>query len=43
MSSPITRPSLLLRVRDVDDNAAWTQFVEIYTPLIYGYCRSRGL
>ena len=43
MSAPITRPSLLLRVRDVNDNLAWTQFVEIYTPLIYGYCRSRGL
>jgi len=41
--APITRPSLLLRVRDVNDNAAWTQFVEIYTPLIYGYCRARGL
>ena len=41
--TPLTHPSLLLRVRDVNDNAAWTQFVEIYTPLIYGYCRSRGL
>jgi len=38
-----TRPSLLLRVRDPHDDAAWAQFVEIYTPLIYGYCRSRGL
>lgn len=43
MSSPITRPSLLLRVRDFTDNAAWAQFVEIYTPLIHRYCRSRGL
>jgi RNA polymerase sigma-70 factor (ECF subfamily) len=41
--APITRPSLLLRVRDVSDHAAWTQFVEIYTPLIYQYCRGRGL
>ena len=40
---PTTRPSLLLRIRDVSDNAAWTQFVDIYTPLIYRYCRSRGL
>jgi len=30
-------------MRDVNDDAAWSQFVEIYTPLIYGYCRSRGL
>ena len=42
-AAPITRPSLLLRVRDVNDDAAWAQFVEIYTPLIYAYCRSRGL
>jgi RNA polymerase sigma factor (sigma-70 family) len=42
-NAPITRPSLLLRVRDASDDAAWTQFVQIYTPLIYGYCRSRGL
>jgi RNA polymerase sigma factor (sigma-70 family) len=41
--APITRPSLLLRVRDAKDEAAWVQFVQIYTPLIYGYCRSRGL
>ena len=39
----ITRPSLLLRVRDVNDDAAWSQFVEIYTPLVFGYCRGRGL
>lgn len=39
----ITRPSLLLRIRDPGDDAAWAQFVEIYTPLIYRYCRTRGL
>ncbi len=38
-----TRPSLLLRLRDAGDAAAWEQFVEIYTPLIYGFCRRRGL
>ena len=42
-NAPATRPSLLLRMRHVNDEAAWSQFVEIYTPLIYGYCRSRGL
>lgn len=41
--TPLTRPSLLLRVRDPHDESAWSQFVEIYTPLIFGYCRSRGL
>ena len=39
----ITRPSLLLRVRDLNDGVAWSQFVEIYTPLVFGYCRGRGL
>jgi len=38
-----TRPSLLLRVRDARDEAAWSQFVGIYTPLIFGFCRGRGL
>jgi RNA polymerase sigma-70 factor (ECF subfamily) len=38
-----TRPSLLLRVRDATDEVAWSQFVEIYTPLFFGYCRGRGL
>src|SRR5688572_1754203 len=42
-TGPPTRPSLLMRVRDLTDNAAWVQFVEIYTPLIYRYCRNRGL
>lgn len=38
-----TRPSLLLRLRDARDEAAWSQFVAIYTPLIFGFCRGRGL
>ncbi len=41
--SPSTRPSLLLRIRDASDAAAWQQFVEIYAPLIYDYGRARGL
>jgi RNA polymerase sigma factor (sigma-70 family) len=41
--SPITRPSLLVRIRDAQDNAAWCQFVEIYAPLIYGFARKHGL
>ena len=39
----LTRPTLLLRMRDSRDQAAWEQFVEIYTPLVYGFCRQRGL
>jgi RNA polymerase sigma factor (sigma-70 family) len=38
-----TRPSLLLRLRDPKDDEAWRTFVETYTPLVYAYCRRRGL
>jgi len=38
-----TRPSLLLRLRDAGDNEAWSQFVAVYTPLIFAFCLSRGL
>lgn len=38
-----TRPSLLIRIRDPADAPAWEDFVRIYTPLIHGYCRQRGL
>jgi RNA polymerase sigma-70 factor (ECF subfamily) len=36
-------PSLLLRLRDPADGQAWTRFVQVYTPLIYGHCVKRGL
>lgn len=38
-----TNPSLLVRIRDLDDAQAWNQFVEIYAPLIHDYGRRRGL
>jgi RNA polymerase sigma-70 factor (ECF subfamily) len=41
--SLVTRPSLLLRVRDSQDRDAWNHFVEAYTPLVFNFCRSRGL
>jgi RNA polymerase sigma-70 factor (ECF subfamily) len=41
--APPTRLSLLIRLRDHQDRQAWTQFVEVYAPLIYGYARKRGL
>jgi RNA polymerase sigma factor (sigma-70 family) len=40
---PITRPSLLVRLRHPDDGRAWAQFVAIYTPLVYRFARRRGL
>lgn len=38
-----TRPSLLLRLRDPADAAAWGMFVDVYGPLVYGHARRRGL
>jgi RNA polymerase sigma-70 factor (ECF subfamily) len=39
----LTQPSLLVRIRDSRDAAAWRQFVEVYAPLIYGFLRKQGL
>jgi RNA polymerase sigma-70 factor (ECF subfamily) len=41
--SPVTRASLLLRLRDGQDHDAWKQFVDLYAPLIYAFARKRGL
>ena len=38
-----TPPSLLLRVRDQEDQAAWREFEERYRDLIQRYCVRRGL
>jgi RNA polymerase sigma factor (sigma-70 family) len=40
---PPTRASLLVRLRDPRDGAAWTEFVDLYAPLVYGYARKQGL
>jgi RNA polymerase sigma-70 factor (ECF subfamily) len=40
---PATRASLLVRLRDPLDGAAWGQFVGLYAPLIFGYVRKQGL
>src|SRR5580693_1207388 len=40
---PATRASLLVRLRDPRDEAAWTEFVDLYAPLVYGYARKQGL
>jgi RNA polymerase sigma factor (sigma-70 family) len=40
---PATRASLLVRLRDPLDGAAWGQFVDLYAPLIYGYLRKQDL
>jgi RNA polymerase sigma-70 factor (ECF subfamily) len=41
--SPATRPTLLVRLRDVRDGAAWAEFVQLYAPLVYGLGRKHGL
>jgi RNA polymerase sigma-70 factor (ECF subfamily) len=40
---PETRASLLARLRDPTDERAWTEFVEIYSPLIHRLARAKGL
>ncbi len=42
-TGPVTRPSLLVRIRDLADQKAWEQFVELYARLVYGFARKRGL
>ena len=41
--APATRLSLLVRLRDARDDGAWSQFVELYAPLVYGFARKHGL
>jgi RNA polymerase sigma-70 factor (ECF subfamily) len=41
--TPETRPSLLIRVRDSADKAAWQEFVEIYRPVILRLARQKGM
>src|SRR4051794_39919229 len=42
-SSPHTRPSLLVRLKDAADHQAWRQLVELYAPLVYRFLRRRGV
>src|SRR3954452_17221321 len=41
--SPSTKGSLLARLRRGADAASWRLFVDLYTPLIYRFCRRRDL
>jgi RNA polymerase sigma-70 factor (ECF subfamily) len=41
--SPVTRPTLLLRLRDTGDGDAWREFVGLYAPLIFAHCVRSGL
>ena len=39
----VTRASLLLRIRDPKDNAAWKEFDAIYRPMLQRFARTMGL
>ena len=43
MVSPETRASLILRLGDPADDLAWSQFVEIYQPMLYRLASRWGL
>ena len=42
-SSPTTRYSLLLRIQDPRNHAAWVEFLTLYEPLVYRLARGKGL
>ena len=41
--NPETRPSLLLLLGTDQNQSAWRQFADLYSPVIYRYCRRKGL
>src|SRR4051812_19850568 len=41
-ASELTSASLLDRIR-ADDPEAWRRFVQLYSPLVYSWCRRAGL
>ena len=41
-NGPETNASLVLRLRDPRDEVAWSEFVQIYEPLIYNLVRRKG-
>ena len=40
---PETSHSLIARVKDLADGAAWTEFLGIYRPVVYRLARKRGM
>lgn len=40
---PLTRVTLLTRIRDGRDSEAWHEFVQLYGPVVYRFARNRGL
>lgn len=40
---PLTRVTLLTRLKDGNDADAWREFLRLYGPVVYGFARNRGL
>lgn len=40
---PLTRVTLLARIKDGGDGDAWREFVRLYGPVVYRFARNRGL
>lgn len=40
--TPLTRPSLLVRLRNFQDQQSWEEFYAVYRPLIYRMARNQG-
>ena len=40
--TPTTRPSLLVRLRNLQDQQSWEEFYAIYQPLVFRMARSQG-
>lgn len=40
---PVTRPSLLVRLRNSRDDEAWSEFTAVYEPVIYRMTQRRGM
>ncbi len=41
--APLTRVTLLARIRDGQNTDAWSEFVQLYGPVVYRFARNRGL
>ncbi len=40
---PLTRITLLTRLKNPNDTQAWSEFLHLYASVIYGFARKRGL
>ena len=41
--NPSTRPSLVVRIRNPRDDRAWSEFAEVYEPVIFKMATRRGI